>query len=428
MFVAWRDLRFAKGRFALMGTVIVLITLLVGLLSGLTAGLGRQNTSAITGLPADRIAFQDSGGGLDVSYSDSTVTEEQWRRWARTPGVRWAEPLGITTTRATAGDRSAAVSAFGVRAGSRLAPHGGQLDERSVVLSGTAADDLGVRPGGTLTLAGQRLTVAAVEGDASFSHTPVVWTSLDVWARTAPHPGTGPGTGPGPAAGTGPGEGTGTGTGTGPGEGTETGPGEGTETGTSDGLGDGTGSGSGDGTDFGTGTGPAAARTATVIALNTGPGVDTAAADRAAGTRTLAKDDSLSAIGSYTSENGSLQLMRGFLFAISALVVGAFFTVWTIQRSGDVAVLKALGASTAVLLKDALGQAVVLLAGGTLIGTGLAAALGALVSGTAVPFLLTPATVLLPAAVTILLGAAGAALSVRRVTSVDPLTALGSAR
>lgn len=152
------------------------------------------------------------------------------------------------------------------------------------------------------------------------------------------------------------------------------------------------------------------------------------ATDEAVGTKTVSKDDSLSAIGSYTSENGSLQLMRGFLFAISALVIGAFFTVWTIQRSGDVAVLKALGASTADLLKDALGQAVVLLVGGTLLGTGLAAAVGAVVSGSAVPFLLAPATVLAPAAVMVLLGALGAALSIRRITSVDPLTALGSAR
>ena len=36
MFVAIRDLRFAKGRFALMGAVVTLITLLVVLLSGLT--------------------------------------------------------------------------------------------------------------------------------------------------------------------------------------------------------------------------------------------------------------------------------------------------------------------------------------------------------------------------------------------------------
>ncbi|MFD4350639.1 ABC transporter permease [Streptomyces coelicoflavus] len=362
MFVAWRDLKFAKGRFALMGTVIVLITLLVGLLSGLTAGLGQQNISAVTGLPADRIAFQAPGGGQDPSYSNSTVTERQWQRWAQAPGVTGAEPLGITTTKATAGDRSTGVSAFGVRPGSRLAPDSDRIDGRSAVLSTTAADDLGVKAGDSFTVAGQQLTVAAVEGDASFSHTPVVWTSLDVWQKTAP-----------PTAG-------------------------------------------GDG------------RTATVIALNTTSGADVAATDRAAGTETLSKDDSLSAIGSYTSENGSLQLMRGFLFAISALVIGAFFTVWTIQRSGDVAVLKALGASTANLLRDALGQAVVLLAGGTLIGTGIAAALGALVAGSAVPFLLTPATVLLPAAVTIVLGALGAALSIRRITSVDPLTALGSAR
>ncbi|WP_345584381.1 ABC transporter permease [Streptomyces prasinosporus] len=362
MFVAWRDLKFAKGRFALMGTVIVLITLLVGLLSGLTAGLGQQNISAITSLPADKIAFGAPGSGQDLSYANSTVTEKQWRQWAKTPGVSSAEPLGITTTKASAGNKRTGVSAFGVQPGSALAPGSNKIDGHGAVLSTTAAEDLGVSAGDSFTLAGQKVTVAAVSGDASFSHTPVIWTSLDTWQKTAP------------------------------------------PTGKTDGP------------------------TATVIALNTTSGADIGATDEAADTKTVSKDDSLSAIGSYTSENGSLQLMRGFLFAISALVIGAFFTVWTIQRSGDVAVLKALGASTANLLKDALGQAVILLAGGTLIGTSIAAALGALVSGAAVPFFLTPATVLLPAAVMIALGALGAALSIRRITSVDPLTALGSAR
>lgn len=362
MFVAWRDLKFAKGRFALMGTVIVLITLLVGLLSGLTAGLGRQNVSAITGLPADRIAFAAPSGDQGLSYANSIVTETQRRQWAAAPGVVSAEPLGITTTKATAGDRSAGVSVFGIRAGSVLAPGSGKLTEDAVVLSTKAADDLRVQPGDGIVLAGRQLGVAAVSGDASFSHTPVIWTTLDVWRTTAP---------PG-----------------------------------------------------GTGDDP----TATVIALTTTSDAVVAATDQAAGTRTVTKDDSLSAIGSYSSENGSLQLMRGFLFAISALVIGAFFTVWTIQRSGDIAVLKALGATTAGLLKDALGQAVVLLTGGTLIGTGLAAALGAALAGTAIPFDLTPATVLVPAAVMVLLGALGAALAIRRITSVDPLTALGSAR
>ncbi|WP_410657309.1 ABC transporter permease [Amycolatopsis sp. lyj-112] len=360
MFVAWRDLKFAKGRFALMGIVVVLITLLVGLLSGLTAGLGQQNISAITGLSADKIAFAAPGDGQSLSYANSVITEKQRRQWAETPGVTGVEPLGITTTKATAGDRAGGVSVFGVRTGSALAPDSAAITGDSVVLSTPAADDLGVRTGDTLVLAGRRLAVAAVSGDAWFSHTPVIWAGLDVWAKIAPPTGGEP--------------------------------------------------------------------IATVLALTTTADADLAATDRAASTATVPTDDSLSAIGSYTSENGSLQLMRGFLFAISALVIGAFFTVWTIQRSGDIAVLKALGASTANLLKDALGQAVVLLVGGTLLGTGLAAGFGAVLSGSVVPFVLTPATVLLPAAVMTLLGALGAGLSVRRVTSVDPLTALGSAR
>lgn len=167
---------------------------------------------------------------------------------------------------------------------------------------------------------------------------------------------------------------------------------------------------------------------ATVVALTTTSAADLAAADRKLNTRTVSSDDALRAIGSFTAEDGSLQLMRGFLFVISALVIGAFFTVWTIQRSGDVAVLKALGASTRYLLKDALGQALILLVLGTGGGTVIAACVGAAVGGSAVPFVLDTATVLIPMAVMIALGALGAALSIRRITSVDPLTALGSAR
>ncbi|MEV8225720.1 FtsX-like permease family protein [Streptomyces sp. NPDC079167] len=359
MFVAWRDLRFARGRFALMGTVVVLITLLVGLLSGLTAGLGRENTSAVTGLDADRVAFAEPPDGRSVSFSDSAVKESAWRVWAQQPGVTAARPLGIRTLNAAAGDgeRTAAVSAFGARPAGGLAPAG--VGEGRVVLSGKAADELGATAGDPLVLGGSRMTVSAVGGDASYSHTPVVWTSLADWQRIG-------------------------------------------------------------------GTG----RQATVIALTTTGGADIPAGDRAAGTSTLTLEDSLTAIGSYQAENGSLQLMRGFLFVISALVIGAFFTVWTIQRSGDVAVLKALGASTPYLLKDALGQAVVMLAVGTGVGTALAAGIGTLVGGDggAVPFVLDASTVLFPAGVMIVLGALGAALSIRRITAVDPLTALGSAR
>ncbi|MGW7634353.1 FtsX-like permease family protein [Streptomyces decoyicus] len=371
MFVAWRDLRFAKGRFALMGTVIVLITALVGLLSGLTAGLGRENTSALTALPADHLVFSAPADGKGVAFTDSRLSERTVRAWVRVPGVRHADPLGIVTTKAEAGGRTAAVSAFGVRPGSAAAP--GRVGDGAVVLSEKAAASLGVRAGGALTLGGRTLRVAAVSGAAMYSHTPVVWTSLEDWRALAG------GSGPGGSATSG-----------------------------KDGV---------SGNSMG----------ATVLALSTSGTAALAAADKALGTRTVDTDDALEAIGSFAAENGSLQLMRGFLFVISALVIGAFFTVWTIQRGGDVAVLKALGASTGALLRDALGQAVVLLVTGTGLGTAAAAAVGAGIGGT-VPFVLAPSTVLAPALIMIALGAAGAALAIRRITSVDPLTALGSAR
>ena len=55
MFVALRDLRFARGRFVLIGSVVALITILVGFLSGLTGGLATQNISAVLAMPGDRI-------------------------------------------------------------------------------------------------------------------------------------------------------------------------------------------------------------------------------------------------------------------------------------------------------------------------------------------------------------------------------------
>ncbi|MFF0311978.1 FtsX-like permease family protein [Streptosporangium sp. NPDC004379] len=360
MFVALRDLRFAKGRFALMGTVVVLITLLVTMLSGLTAGLARENVSAIEDLPADHIVF---AGGGDPSFADSRIGEGAWRGWRDLDGVR-AERLGVSMARLTRGDRGdrgAAAAVFAVQPGGSLAPR--SLRPGTVVLSEALAgegDPSMGEAGDTVRLLGKDLTVAGTTGPVSYSHAPVAWIAIEDWTA-----GVRGQTGPDTAA--------------------------------------------------------------TVLALRTGGRADLAAADARLGTVTVPLADAPAAIGSYTSENGSLQLMRGLLFAISALVIGAFFTVWTIQRRGDVAVLKALGAGTGYLLRDALAQAVIVLLLGAGLGGLLGAALGALAAGT-VPFVLSAATTVVPVAVMVLLGAAGAALAIRKITSVDPLTALGASR
>ncbi|GAC58984.1 putative ABC transporter permease protein [Gordonia hirsuta DSM 44140 = NBRC 16056] len=133
--------------------------------------------------------------------------------------------------------------------------------------------------------------------------------------------------------------------------------------------------------------------------------------------------DRLDLIPGYSSEHSSLLLIQGLLLVISAVVVGAFFAVWTGQRLAGLAVVRAMGAARSYLLRDGLGQAAVVLAAGLLLGTLAGVGLAVLASGT-VPILISAGGVLIPVAAMAVLGLAGAALALRPLLSVDPLTAL----
>lgn len=365
MFVAWRDLRFARGRFVLIAAVVALITLLVGFLAGLTGGLASQNVSAVLGLPGDRLVLHQPSAG-QPSFSESAIVADTVATWRGAAGVDDVVPIGIVqgrahgvVTGAGAAGAPVGVALFGLPHGaprstvSDLAPP----EDDQVGLSAGAAEDLGVTTGDRVTITGTSYRVGNVGADAWYSHTPVVAMTPHAWAAAAERLGN-----------------------------------------------------DGD---------------ATVLAVSGNPDWD-AVAD-ATGTSAKSPLLSLTALETFKSEVGSLALMIAMLFGVSALVVGAFFTVWTMQRAGDVAVLKALGASTRSLVRDALGQALVVLVVGIGVGMVAVVGLGALAGG-ALPFLLSPLTTLLPALAMAVLGLAGAAVALRTVTAADPLTALGSNR
>lgn len=365
VFVAWRDLRHARGRFVLIAAVVALITLLVGFLAGLTGGLASQNVSAVLGLPGSKLVLQAPSDGT-ASFSESAISPRTVTAWRDADGVDDVVPIGIVQGRAHgvvtgsgASGSPVGVALFGIpddaahSTVSDLAP----TSDAEVGLSAGAADDLGVTTGDRITITGTTYRVASVGGDAWYSHTPVVAMTPTAWAAADHRLG-------------------------------------------------------GD-------------RDATVLAVSGQPDWDAVAG--ATGTSAASPLLSLGALETFKSEVGSLALMIAMLFGVSALVVGAFFTVWTMQRAGDVAVLKALGASTGSLVRDALGQALVVLVIGIGVGMLAVVGLGALAGG-ALPFLLSPLTTLVPALAMAVLGLAGAAVALRTVTAADPLTALGSNR
>ena len=380
MFLSLRELVFARGRFTLMGVVIGLISILMVMLSGLSSGLVNDGVSGLKALPVTSFAFNE-GTMKDNAFSRSSVDEGQVASWSKADGVENAEAMGVSIVNGTTQTgHQIDLTLFGVTPGGFLTPSAtAALSDAApgdVVLSETARDD-GVAVGDTVTLdrSEVQLRVAGfTENPATFGHLDVAYIPLTTWQYLAGGQ-TKPGAPPQPAI---------------------------------DARTD---------------------RLASVVAVRAADGatVDTAAADAAAHTMTMTKTDSFNASPGYQAETMTLTMIQVFLYAICALVVGAFFAVWTIQRSRELAVMRAIGAPARFLLGDALAQAAIVLVLFTAIGVAAGLGLGAIMPS-AMPFSLEVGPVATATVLTIVLGLIGAAVSVLRVTRVSPLSALGGSR
>ena len=379
MFLALRELRFARGRFTLMGVVISLIAVLVVLLSGLSSGLVNDGVSGLKSMPATAFAF-DEGTITDNAFSRSLVDGEQLAAWQDADGVDDAEPMGVSFVNGvTDDDHQVDLVIFGVEPGGFLEPtrsEGEALGDElgGIVVSETARGE-GLELGSVVTLdrVDVELTVIGfTEGQATFGHVDVAYLPIDTWRLLAS----------GTAAAGEP---------------------------TAEAI---------DALDY---------DFSSVVALSADADADFAAIDETAGTMTMLREKAFNASPGYEAETLTLEMIQIFLYAICALVVGAFFTVWTIQRSHELAVLRAVGASRGYLLRDSLAQAAILLIGFTALGVGVGVGLGALMPD-AMPFDLEFGPITIATVLTIALGLAGAAIAVLRISRVDPITALGGQR
>lgn len=161
------------------------------------------------------------------------------------------------------------------------------------------------------------------------------------------------------------------------------------------------------------------------IAIDAPRGTDLAATDAAAGTHTITKVQAYGGSPGFTAETGTMTLIRGFLLVIAALIIGAFFTVLTVQRTRQIGLLKALGASTGYVVRDGIGQMTLLVVAATAAGTAVGAGVVALLEGGAVPVELTPSTVVTSAVALVASGVIGSLVAFRRIARIEPVIALG---
>lgn len=374
MFIAIRDLTYARGRFLLMGIVVSLVSFLVIMLSGLSAGLVKANISGLMALPATHIAFEYTD---HPGYRNTMVERYMWEGWVGQAGVKRVEPMGHTVFNArSAADQPLEIALWGLMPDSIIEPmvtRGEQLGEleNGVIISGGLADE-GIEVGDMITLdrvLTELVVVGIMEEVRTIGHVPIIYAPLRKWQEATYGPPGGPP------------------------------PGESLPDIVFDFV--------------------------SVIMLQLEEGTAIAALDDQNETLTLDRLKFYSASTGYDAEVQSVQLIQWLLFVISAVVIGAFFSIWTIQRTNEIGLVKALGASNGYLVRDSLSQAFFLVGAGTLVGMGLAIWLGIAAEGSEMPFMLETSTLITAMAALMVAGMIGAGVSVNRITSIDPIIALG---
>jgi putative ABC transport system permease protein len=366
MFLALRELRHSRLRFVLIGTILTLIAWLVFLLSGLANGLATDNAAAIQRMPADGFVFQADSRLLLQRSLLPLATVDQVRQ---VPGVT-AAPLGQLTLsfkRATGGDLLDATM-LGIDPASFLAPPvvAGQglqgASARGVVVDTKLADH-GVQLGDTLVVqpSGTALTVVGFTSGQTYSHMPVIYAPLTLWQQLRfPTP---------EAAGQ-------------------------------------------------------IAQPISAIAVQANADTLGRIAGAVPGTEVGSRGATVKQLPGYSEETGTLTMIQAFLFVIAALLIAAFFYIVTLQKTAQFGVLKAIGASTAFLTRDLLGQVLLLTIAGIALGAALAYAVAALIGGF-VPVALAGSLVVGYGGVLLAVALGGALLSLRRIATIDALVAIG---
>ncbi len=377
MFIAFRDLGYAKGRFLLMALVVALIAFLMTFLTGLAAGLIKNNISGLMHLDATHIVFEYDD---KPTYRNTLVERAQWEEWAAQPGVLAMEPLGHTIFTARGrNDDPLELVLWGLRPGSSIEPEvteGAQLggSDNGVIISRLLAERDGVRIGDTIVLDRvlTELQVIGVTDELNIGHIPIVYAPLPKWQEATYGP---PGGAP---------------------------PGEKLPS--------------------------IVFEFVSVLAVKLDDSVTPEQIrewDEQIGTTTLDRRRFYEASTGYLEEVRTVQIIQIFLFLISAVVIGAFFSIWTIQRTKEIGLVKALGASNGYLLRDALGQALILMLVGVAIGLGVGLWSGQAFMESGRPFMFEADKLVQAMLLLLVAGLLGGALSIRRITSVDPIIALG---
>ena len=132
----------------------------------------------------------------------------------------------------------------------------------------------------------------------------------------------------------------------------------------------------------------------------------------------------IESIPGYSAQNMTLNAMIYFLFLVVAAVVGIFMYVMTLQKTAIFGVMKAQGIKNFFIAKSLVAQSFIVGVVGVLLAL-LFAYLASLILPSAMPFAVFWSQWLLYSGILIIVAMLGGLFSIRTITKVDPITAIG---
>jgi putative ABC transport system permease protein len=384
VYLAFKELWRNRGRFLLVSLVIALITLLVIFLAGLGEGLASANKEFISKLEGELVVFQDQA---NLSVQASQLGRSNMNDIRRIDGIADAGAIGTSSVfiQYDGIDLTAEPDSYtliGVEPGHPGEPavYGGKqltsLRGNEAVVDESVIRNTGLEIGDTLTIKSTQgavdefypLTIVGVTDSQQYFFQPSIFVPLFTWDRIKPKPVTDNGQ---------------------------------------------------------------SQLTFNVVNVKLeNPDDQTAVIEELE--NTVSGVEAVDIVTAYENSPGyqeqqsTVNIQRGFTLLIGVLVVGGFFQIQTLQKIAQVGMLKALGASNAIVALSATIQIISTNTLGVIIGA-LATFSLALALPAGIPIIFAGQQVVVAIITLLFIGPIGGLVSIRYLLRVEPLTALGLA-
>lgn len=358
MFLARKEMRYAKLRYSLIIGIMVLVSYVVFLLSGLATGLAHEFDQGIVNWQADEVVL---AADANQSLNASQLTQGDVERVTASEKA----PVGVFSGAIKKGQTKEDINVFATSTDAFILPKvtsGKNFAAKNEIIISQNLADAGYKIGDQVTIGkyDESLTITGIFPATYYLVSPVVYTSLETFTSL------------------------------------KYGGQEFSET---------------------------AAEPINAVVVKGTAKVDNA--DAASETLEAIKTaDFIESIPGYAAQNLTLNGMIYFLFVIVAAVVGIFMYVITMQKAPIFGVMKAQGISNGFIAKSIVAQS--FLVGIIGVAVAILLALGtSLILPDAMPFLVVPKQWGLYSVILLVVAILGGLFSIRTVTKVDPITAIG---